>query len=398
MESISANTNAFEPDTRESNTRVDFRDVDTDADALLASGMAAADASSGKKPYEWILHPVLDLLFCCGGILWILFPLHYFILRNQASSLLAQVLVCTAALGTIFFSQSHTIATLVRVYNDKETRERFSLYTYWLALACAGLALLGCLNKDIAGVFCKIYLLIVSQHFTAQTYGLALLYCLKRNYCLNNLDKGILAAVMRSTLWFAVLRQCTYKDWSGTKFLGQDLPFWGPLPEWMVQAAAICIMLSSLALVFRIARRFVLDKQIFPLPAALLVVTGALIFLLGSKMTGTLWIYVPAFFHSSQYLIASTAFYLKEKGLPDGLSTHQIAYALSSESCIRYMGFLVIAGLALFLGIPEMLKQFGFDHTLAIASIFTTVQFHHVLTDHAIWRMREQSVRELLVA
>jgi len=396
VDSISANT--FEPDTRESSPRLDSRDVDDKAESLLASELAKADETSGQKPYEWILHPALDLLFCCGGILWILFPLHYFILKNQSGSPLAQLMICTAALGTIIFSQSHTIATLVRVYDNKETRERFSLYTYWLALACAGLALMGCLNKEIAGIFCKVYLLIVSQHFTAQTYGLALLYCYKRDYRLNNWDKGILAALMRSTLWFAVLRQCTYKDWSGDKFLGQELPFWGPLPEWMVHTAAICILLSSLALVFRIARRFLLEKQIFPLPAALLVVTGALIFVLGSKMTGTLWIYVPAFFHGSQYLVASTAFYLKEKGLPEGLSTHQIANALSSETCIRYVGFLVLAGIALFLGIPEMLKQFGFDHSLAIASIFTTAQFHHVLTDHAIWRMREQRVRELLVA
>ncbi len=358
----------------------------------------AGDPLSSQDPYPWILHPALDLIFCCGGILWLLFPLHFFVLGEGSHSILAQWLVVLAALGTVFLSQSHAIATLVRVYNDPETRERFSLYTYWFAIGCGMLALVGCMHGELAGIYCKIYLLIVAQHFTAQTYGIALLYCIKRKYGLGVMERRILSTLMRSTLWYAVLRQCTYRNWSGDKFLGQAVPFWGPLPEWMVQLSAICIVVSAVAFSVCVCRKLIVEKQCFPFPALLLIVTGVLIFVLDSRMTGILWIYVPAFFHGSQYLVTTTAYYLKEKGLPEGLSTHKIVSVLGSASALRYLGFLVTAGLALFMGLPQMLAQFGFDSGVAVAVIFTTVQFHHVLTDHAIWRMREERVRKLLTA
>lgn len=351
-----------------------------------------------EKPYEWILHPVLDLLFVCGGLLWIVFPVHCFFLGGKNDSVLAQWMVVIAALGTVLLSQTHIIATLVRLYNDPEMRARFSLYSCWIALACATLALAGCAYAPLAGIYCRVYLLIVSQHFTAQAYGFALLYCMKRGYRMSPFDKGAMAALMRSTMMYAVLLQCTYREWSGDKFLGQPLPFWGPLPEWMVQSAAVSIVISAVTFSGCLIRNLIVSKKVFPVPSLLLIVTAVVIFVLGPKVTGVLWIYVPAFFHGSQYVIATTAYHIKERGLPEGVATNQIASLLQTESNYRYLGFLVVAGLALFMGLPQMLAQFGFDLSTATATIFTTVQFHHVITDAAIWKMKEEKLRNLLVA
>lgn len=354
--------------------------------------------ASESKPYEWILHPALDTLFVCGGLLWIVFPIHYFLLGGKNDSPFAQWMVVVAALGTVVLSQTHIIATLVRLYKDPESREKFSLYSYWAAIACATLALVGCVYGPLAGIYCRIYLLIVSQHFTAQAYGFALLYCFKRGYRMSAFDKGALSALMRSTMAFAILRQCTYKEWSGDKFLGQTLPFWGPLPTWLEQGAAVCIAISAIVFSSCLIRNLMKTKQIFPLPSLMLIITAVTIFVLGPKVTGVLWIYVPAFFHGSQYVIATTAYHLKEQGLPEGLSSNQISTLLQSESTFRYLGFLLIAGLALFMGLPQMLAQFGFNLTTATAVIFTTAQFHHVLTDAAIWKMKDAKLRGLLVA
>ena len=374
-----------------------------DSDAVESSKCTSSNllgngGTETKKPYEWILHPTLDLLFVCGGLLWIVFPFHYLVLGGKNDSPIAQWMVVIAALGTVLLSQTHIVATLVRLYNDPVLRERFSLYSYWAALACATLALAGCVYPGLAGIYCRIYLLIVSQHFTAQAYGFALLYCFKRSYRLSNFDKGTLAWLMRSTMMFAILRQCTYKEWSGDKFLGQTLPFWGPLPIWMEQVAALSIAVSAIVFAGCLIRNFMKSRMMFPLPSMLLVVTAVMIFVLGPKITGVLWIYVPAFFHGSQYVIATTAYHLKERGLPEGLSANKISTLLQTESTYRYLGFLVIAGLALFMGLPQMLAQFGFSLPTATAVIFTTVQFHHVLTDAAIWKMKDPHLRNLLVA
>jgi hypothetical protein len=97
-------------------------------------------------------------------------------------------------------------------------------------------------------------------------------------------------------------------------------------------------------------------------------------------------------------VIATTAYHLKERGLPEGLPPNQIASLLQTEETYRYLGFLLIAGLALFMGLPQMLAQFGFNLTTATAVIFTTAQFHHVLTDAAIWKMKDPKLRNLLVS
>lgn len=32
-----------------------------------------ASTPGANDPYPWILHPVIDLLFACGGLFWIIF-------------------------------------------------------------------------------------------------------------------------------------------------------------------------------------------------------------------------------------------------------------------------------------------------------------------------------------
>lgn len=382
----------------EANTSANCEQIHEGLPPAQSQNEQSVEKVACQKPYEWILHPTLDLLFVCGGLLWIVFPIHFFLLGGRNDSMLAQWMVVIAALGTVFLSQTHIIATLVRLYNDPETKEKFSLYSYWAAIGCATLALAGCMHPALAGIYCRIYLLIVSQHFTAQAYGFALLYCIKRGYRMSAFDKGAMSSLMRSTMAFAILRQCTYKEWSGDKFLGQTLPFWGPLPTWLEQGAAISIAVSAVVFAFCLIRNFIKTKALFPLPSLLLVFTAVTIFVLGPKITGVLWIYVPAFFHGSQYVIATTAYHLKERGLPEGVASNQIASLLQSESTLRYLGFLAIAGLALFMGIPQMLAQFGFNLATATAVIFTTAQFHHVLTDAAIWKMKDAKLRNLLIA
>ncbi len=350
------------------------------------------------KTYAWILNPAIDLLFCCGGLVWILFALHHFILGPDTSNIAVQTLLTFAALGTIFLGETHTVASLVRLYGEKRFHTGFSLYTQVIPLALSAVALMACLNKDLPPVLAKIYLLIVSQHFTKQTYGIILLYCMKRNFSMSVLDKRLLSCLMQATMVFAIVRQFTFKQWSGGEFLGQKIPFWGPLPEWIFIACSIWLGVSAIAFLGRLLFRFQTKNEIFPLPALLLTVTGVAIFVCGSSLTGTLWIYVPAFFHGSQYLVVTTSVYLKEQGELSTLPKEKICTLLLQEKALKYFGFLVIAGIALFIGIPHILQQFGFNYAMAVTAIFTTVQFHHVIVDHAIWRMKDRETRELLLS
>jgi hypothetical protein len=361
-----------------------------------SAGMQPSVEHASGKPYAWILHPAIDLFFVCGGIAWLLFALHYFVLGPNSGSSTVQTFVVIAALGTLLFSETHTVATLVRAYDKDSIREKFSLYTHWAAIICASLTLAGLFCKPLLPIFAKIYLLIVSQHFTAQTYGLVLLYCYKRQYPLSIWEKRLMSLLMQATMWFAVLRQCTYREWSGDIFLGQTLPFWGPLPEWIFLLAQAVLVAAGVAVAFMVLVKAIAEKQYLPLPSAMLLLSGVLIFVFGKQATGILWLYVPAFFHGSQYIVVSTSYYLKEQGLPENVPTSKIASLLGQKRALRYLGFLILAGTFVYIGLPRILEQFGFNYQVAFAAIFTTVNFHHVLIDRVIWKMRDADVRRLL--
>ncbi len=355
-----------------------------------------ADAEKAKVN-PWILNPTIDTLFACGGLVWLLFGLHYFVFGTHSRDIGVQALVMLVIVGTHFLSETHNVATLHRIYQSEE-KKRFSFYTKQLALSCGCLAIAGLFVPSLVSIFAKIYLIWVSQHFTAQTYGLALLYCYKRNYTLSPFEKNVFSMLMQATCLFAIVRQLTYFDWGGGKFIGIDIPFWGPLPEPVFVATSYVLAGLAAAFAFIICKKAIVEKKVFPMPAFLITLTGILIWIFGKDVTGTLWLYVPAFYHGSQYLATSIAYYLKEKGLPDSLPTVQIARALSKPIALKYFASLALIGTFTYIGIPHILEQVGVPFDLSFATIFCCINFHHFLTDAAIWKLRDKRTRDVLLA
>lgn len=366
-----------------------------------------ASESSNSAPVEtgaecgrlvWILHPAVDLLLCCGGIVWLLFAFHYFVVAPANNQAMVSFLSLLVIIGTHVLSETHTAATLVRAYKNGATRERYSLYTRWAALACAGLAIAGLFVKGFTPIMAKVYLVWVVQHFTAQTYGMTLLYCYKNNYILTNFEKIVLASVLNLTAIQTILRQFTFEDWNGNGFLAQIIPFWGPLPVWVYQTSLVLLTIAICAFCLIVLRKLVRERLFLPLPAALMLLTGVAIFLVGKDVAGILWLYVPAFFHGAQYVVLTTAQHLKEQGLPEGMSTDQMWQLLNQSAGLKYIGTLILGAVAIYIGVPRLLQDCGFDYTLAFATIFCAVNLHHFLTDQAIWKLRDPKLRKSLAA
>src|SRR6185295_9892019 len=135
---------------------------------------SSAGLATGEKPapYGWILSPAIDLLFSCGGLVWLFFGLHHFIVGSHSRDFVAQALVVIVILATHLLSETHNIATLQRIYQD-EDKTKFAYFKTKLVAICGTLAILGLAFPPLAAIFTKVYLVWVSQHFTAQTYGLA---------------------------------------------------------------------------------------------------------------------------------------------------------------------------------------------------------------------------------
>src|SRR5262249_23760525 len=99
------------------------------------------------KVNGWILNPAIDLIFCCGGIVWLLLGLHYLLVNVIHVPQLEQILPLIAIAGTHAFGESHTMATLVRIYRSEESRRQYAPYARWAALGCAALAVAALSNK-----------------------------------------------------------------------------------------------------------------------------------------------------------------------------------------------------------------------------------------------------------
>jgi hypothetical protein len=347
---------------------------------------------------RWIIDPWIDLLFCCGGLVWIFFAFHYFVLGPKGNGPAVQALALLALAGTHALSETHTAATLVRAYGKDETRRRHSLYTHWAALACGALAIAGMTVPGVAPILAKIYLMWVIQHFTAQTYGLTLLYCYKNGYKLGDLDKRIVWLLLNITAVYALVRMFTLKEFSANGFLAQHIPFWGPLPPWIFAGCTLALEAAAVLFASMVIHKAIAKRSVIPLPALLMVATGVMIFVFGRDMSGILWLYVPAFFHGSQYVVLSASCYLKENACgSDGqpVSVRKLLFELPG---VRYQLMLFIIGLFIYLGLPRLLQDFGFDYTLAFASIFSCVNIHHFLVDSVLWKMRDPATRQVLLS
>jgi len=353
-------------------------------------------APVSSKPYPWILHPVLDLLFGCGGIVWMIFLVHWLLV--PAAQVSPNALFTLSAIGTVVLAESHIASTFLIVYRNSETRSRFALYTRWLALACVALAFGAMVVPGMASVLMKLYLLMVPHHFMAQAFGIAMLYCMKRGYKVSKWEREALLLFCRSVTVYAMLRQLTYKEWSPNSFIGIPVPFWGPLPDWICVSAEQFLFFATIVTCTLFLVRTIRTGELFPVPAQLTLLTGVSAFVMGPAATGVYWLYVSAFFHGAQYLMVITAQRIKEDGLPEGMSTHKIARRLCTRSTFKFAAAILLVSFTLHTLLPRGLQLGGVDMVSAFAGIFLAINFFHIITDGAIWKLRDPKVRAQLVS
>lgn len=382
---------ATAPTIGTASTRADAASSTTDARSVMMT-------DARPKCYPWILHPVIDLLLCCGGLLWLLFAVDAISTARGsqifgASGVLTPVIIL---LGTIALADTHTAATLVRLYERSETRSKLQFASFIAPFICAASMIATLVQPDLLGVAARLYLILIVQHVTAQVYGITLLYCFKRSYGLNNLEKRALSLVLQTTMVYGIVRQFT-PAWSSEKFIGVSLPHW-VLPEWTVTVslAGMAVAISFFAGI--VIKKAFVEKKMMPLPALALLATGVGIFAVDRHAAGALWLYVPAFFHGSQYVVVTTAYYLKEHGLPENISAHQIVLALATLRSLKYWIALLTLGATIYFAAPAILGLFGVSWITAFAAIFCAINLHHFIADHALWKMRDPKVRTLLVA
>ena len=138
-----------------------------------SAGPTPAPAGSRGGGSGWLFGPGTDVLLGCGGFYLLLFALMTsgaFGIPDDLDAVLGPYLV-------LIFSVPHYGATLLRVYQHREDRQRYRLFALWGAVLVYGLFFVG-LNAPVFGAwFLTLYLTWSPWHYTGQNFGIAIRSC-----------------------------------------------------------------------------------------------------------------------------------------------------------------------------------------------------------------------------
>ncbi len=327
----------------------------------------------------WIISPIFDCLFICGGLFWLLYGLHLFALTQTNHSQQLALLAAVSNLGFLFISETHTVSTIFVLDRKSGAVNIRNMLIPAFLLAVGTLCFFA---AALPAVLLKLYLLWVPQHFLAQTRGIFLLYCLKANVAITPTKRFWLLTTTRLTMlyWMAVLLT-DYKQ-GPTEFLMVRLPDWGLLPTWVASALMLLSFLGILAftLTFLPNSKNGTKTTLPPVHAFAMLITSLLLFLLPRARLDDIWLYAPAYFHGSQYLC--------------------LVYARIKESkpfiAFTMLPLALLCAVAVFAGLPMLISSFSVPLVTALAVVFCCIQFQHFITDAEIWKLSRKPVRQAL--
>jgi hypothetical protein len=309
-------------------------------------------------------------------------------------------LLLTQTLGAYLFSDSHTVATYMRIYSTAENRQRFKLYAYYLPWCSLLLFSLCLLYPQAAGFCVYLHLMWVYQHYVGQAFGISLIYCYKRQYFFKDWEREIYRWFMNSISAAVISRILCDREFTPMEYFGVKLPFYA-VPPIVEGFCVFFFVFMSFLFVGIVIRKYFVEKKLIPLPTVSLILTVLAIGALSGYASSMIWVYGPMYFHGSQYLAVSLGFYLKEKGLEDGRLGevgHHLLREFLSKPALRYWGIVISAGIVIYVAIPSLLQNYGFSFVMVATTIQACVNFHHFVTDGAVWRLRDKKCREILLA
>lgn len=318
------------------------------------------------------IHPVFDYALIGGGL-----------------SLLVTVLLVSAPKGDLlvssdtmsylllFCTSAHFAASTVRLYSKPGAAAGMPFLSKWVPWIAFGL-LVGILFLGGAAgrLVDLLYLGWSPYHYSAQAYGLSVVYSYRSGCRLSPLDKKWLWWIAMLPFFFMLFH------------LGETR-----LPDFLGSAAAsvatitvpakgllrIAGWVAPLALFAFVWRR---PSGPMPLIALLTLVSNAVWFFLLSPIDAFLW---ATIFHGIQYMAIVMIFDAKDHAGKDAGGADKARGPLFHAAW--FYGASLILGYALFVLMPLAGKWAGFEYYDARLVVVALVNIHHFVVDAYIWRL-----------
>ena len=366
------------------------------------STLASANPQAARPASGWLFGPLPDLLLGCGvGYAIVLVFLCVFgteVREGLAPGLLPFL--------TVLIGAPHYGATLLRVYERREDRRAYALFSVWATLLLATVFIIATRSVWLGSLVLTVYITWSPWHYTGQNYGLAVMFLRRRGVAVDATTKRFLYSsflLSYATTFLAIHSQAPGASYTPPLFiadsyrvisLGIPNAIGGPL--FYGALAGYCItLLVAFGRLLRGGRVGAIA------PALLLALTQAMWFSIPVAMRrfGLLsWLepfapqYAGWYFfwaalgHSIQYVWVTSYFARNATGFP-GLPAY-LAKALFAGTAIWGLPALLFA--------PGMLGRIPYDAGLG-ALIAATVNLHHFVLDGAIWKLRDGRIARILV-
>lgn len=372
---------------------------------------SSAKPTETTAPYPWVISPVIDFVFIYGGAFWLMCVMHVMLFGFNAANLenlkihagspvdwgISQWWVLMAMITPVLINNTHTWATYMRIYGSSEDRERFKFYGRYLIWAPFLLFAASLIYPPLQGWVIYVHMGWVFQHYTSQTYGVGLIYCYKRNYVMSAREKQIYKLLLAAISGYVITQLACIRENMPADMWGVPLPFLG-LPREIHTVAVGFLIVMAVLFTGMVINHLIRKKQLMPIPTLTMTLGVALLGMATDYGSLIAWLWAPPFLHGAQYCLISLSYYLKEKGLPNGWSSAEISKALLTKPAIKWMAWAIIGGNFIYVVIPHIMADFGWSFMAIVSVVQGCVNFHHFLTDGAIWKLRDSKTRQLLIS
>jgi hypothetical protein len=346
----------------------------------------------------WLYGPATDLLLGAGGAYLLTLPL--LLVAESAWGIGGWPAPATLALG-LLISTPHYGATLLRVYEQREDRQRYALFAVHASLFIAAAFVAGVYQAGIAAMLVTLYFCWSPWHFAGQNYGLTLML-LRRSGL--QVPDGARRALYLAYIASFLVTLLMFHTREGSAAFAPDFDSdgrgYGVLRLGVPQAvtavlapALIALLIAGFGVALLRLRR-----------AGAGAVQLGLTLLLGGVQT--LWFVLPVVFalfgrpvdglaftavwasvaHSAQYLWVTS---YTARSSASGASVPRFYTKALLGGCL--IG--VVPGL---LFAPFLLGGRPWTGGLSML-VFACVNLHHFVLDGAVWKLRDGRVARLLL-
>jgi hypothetical protein len=370
-----------------------------DNDSMSAPSVATESAASQR----WLFGPIPDLLFGCG----LLYVLLFVVFSAAGAEIRAREAVYILPLLGMFLSSPHYGATILRVYERRNDRHSYVLFSLYATAVVFVAFVYGIYNPFAASLLVTIYLTWSPWHYTGQNYGLAIMFVRRRGVEVTpGARRWIYASfVLSFALVFLAAHHASgsvaglpvfYSGGSDIRFLPLGIPtlVTNLAVEIVVIAYVVTLIGSAITLLKRARVRDLV-------PTFVLMLTQALWFSIpiftrhfqlrtglepiDSEFRGhyILWIVLG---HAVQYLWV-TAYFARSSPGWRGYSNY-FAKTLIAGTAAWALPVILFA--------PDITGRLPFDAGLALL-VAAAVNVHHFILDGAIWKLRKSRIANVLI-